>query len=123
MSAHTRCIRISIYSVILGAAMGSVNCRSTSGEGTIRAENTVQKVEQIRDVIRRSNLTDDQKKNAEKLLDEITTDTRSLGHDVDTNREIADANEAAAGRWRMVLWIVGIVVVAGFCIGVKKLLF
>jgi hypothetical protein len=99
---------------------GPVRCASTRGAGVERAETIAAKTETVKQIIETSNISPEQKKIAFEVLDSIATDTRELGKDVDHNKEIADSNEAAAKKWKWLMWIAGFASVGLVAFGVKK---
>ena len=96
-------------------------CATTRVAGSERAETIAAKTQTVKQIIETSNLSPEQKAIAYEVLDSIAVDTRSLGADVDTNKEIADSNAEAASHWRWFLWLAGFAVVGAVGFGVKKL--
>lgn len=86
----------------------SLGCRTTQNNGALRAESTVKKTEAVRESIKRSGMTAEQKKQTIKILDEIDSDIRDLGSDVDSNAKDAQKNAVDAARMRKIYWACGI---------------
>lgn len=105
---HTICV------IGICCLLGAGRCATTKGAGAERAETIAGKVETVKGIIRSSNLSDEQKRAAETVLDAIAIDSRALGRDVDHNKTIADDNAEAASNWR---WLVGISIVAALAVG------
>lgn len=95
-------------------------CATTRGAGSERAETIAAKTQTVKQIIETSNLSPEQKAIAYEVLDSIAVDTRTLGADVDHNKEIADANAVAASRWRWLMWIAGFCGVGLLAFGVKR---
>lgn len=111
-----RCLLVVGLCILLGGG----RCATTQGAGAARAETIAAKTQTVKQIIETSNLSPEQKAIAYEVLDSIAVDTRSLGADVDTNKEIADANAVAASRWRWLMWIAGFCGVGLLAFGVKR---
>jgi hypothetical protein len=111
-----RCLLVVGVCVFFGAG----RCATTRGAGQERAETIAAKTQTVKQIIEGSNLAPAQKAIAYEVLDSIAQDTRSLGVDVDHNKEIADANAVAASRWRWLMWIAGFCGVGLLAFGVKR---
>ena len=112
--------RLVFCGCVFVCVLGSLNCATTKGVGAERAETIAAKTETVKQIIETSNLSPEQKKIAFEVLDSIATDTRTLGQDIDHNKDIADANAVAASRWRWLMWIAGFAAVGAIAFGVKR---
>jgi len=99
VSGAIRFYRRGVFVCLLsvGVALG---CRSSQGNGVLRAEQITAKIEQAKTVLRNPNATQAARKAAAETLTEAARDAGRLGQDVDTNKTIADDNAAAASKWR-----------------------
>lgn len=90
-----------------------IKCQTTQGQGLERANNAINKMAEVYDLINKLNIPDDYKKNIKNKLDEASAETLQLGIDVDVNKKIADENESAAKKWLWTKIIGGILLTLG----------
>jgi hypothetical protein len=97
---HRVCLVLGLC--LMGFAVG---CRSTQGDGALRAERIEQKIERAKAVLNNPNSTPAERAKASELLTEVAKDSRALGSDKDSETNRANSNASAASKWR---WAVGI---------------
>ena len=105
-------VRLHRFYLLLGLCLVgfAVGCRSTQGDGALRAERIEQKIERAKAVLSNPNATPSERAKASELLTEVAKDSRSLGSDKDSETSRANSNASAASNWR---WVVGLSVTAG----------